>query len=221
MSTTLMQRRARGRAAAARSRGPRAALHAAARKPVPARRAQVHALNGVSVQIDGRARASASSANPARASRPSRALVMALERPTSGSVQLLGRDLHRICRRRAAPRAARFPDGVPGSLRLARSAPDRRAHRRRAADRARRMSIAPTQRARVAAVLKQVGLARRRHGQVSARILRRPAPAHRDRARADHPAEADRRRRAGQRARRLGAGAGAQSAAGPAGRSSA
>ena len=52
---------------------------------------------------------------------------------------------------------------------------------------------------------------------LSAHVLRRPAPAHRDRARADAAAEAAGRRRAGLRARRLGAGAGAQ----PAGRSAA
>ncbi len=57
----------------------------------------------------------------------------------------------------------------------------------------------------------------RRPGQVPARIQRRPAPAHRHRARADHAAQADRRRRAGQRARRVGAGAGAEPDAGPAG----
>src|SRR4029079_3627400 len=61
-------------------------------------------------------------------------------------------------------------------------------------------------------------LARRRPGQVPPRILRRPAAAAHERARADHAAQTDRRRRAGQCARRLGAGAGAQSAGRPAGR---
>ena len=46
---------------------------------------EVHALNGVSLHARGRATASASSANPAPANRRWRALVMALETPTSGS----------------------------------------------------------------------------------------------------------------------------------------
>ena len=82
---------------------------------------------------------------------------MALETPTSGSVSLLGRDLHRLASRRASPRPARFPDGVSGSLWLARSAADRGAHRRRAADRDRQCR-SREQRERVAAVLSQVGL---------------------------------------------------------------
>ena len=51
-----------------------------------------------------------------------------------------------------------------------------------------------------------------------ARVLRRPAAAHRRRARARAEAEGDRRRRAGLRARRLDPGAGAQPAARPAAR---
>ena len=55
-------------------------------------------------------------------------------------------------------------------------------------------------------------------GQVSARVLRRPAAAPRHRPRAGAEPEADRLRRAGLGARRLGAGAGGQPADGPAGR---
>ena len=51
-----------------------------------------------------------------------------------------------------------------------------------------------------------------------ARVLRRPAAAHRRRPRAGAEAEGDRRRRAGLRARRLDPGAGAQPAARPAAR---
>ena len=51
-----------------------------------------------------------------------------------------------------------------------------------------------------------------------ARVLRRPAPAHRRRARARGQPEADRLRRARLGARRLGAGADPQPAQGPAGR---
>ncbi len=71
-------------------------------------------------------------------------------------------------------------------------------------------------RTRVAESLDAVGLRALGRRALPARVLGRPAPAHRDRARADHAAAPDRRRRAGQRARRLGAGAGAEPAAGPA-----
>ena len=51
-----------------------------------------------------------------------------------------------------------------------------------------------------------------------ARVLRRPAAAHRHRPHARAAAQADRRRRAGVRARRVDPGAGGQPAGGPAGR---
>ena len=57
----------------------------------------------------------------------------------------------------------------------------------------------------------------RRAGPVPGRAVRRPAAARRHRPRADPRTRADRVRRAGGRARRLGAGAGAQPAARPAG----
>ena len=55
---------------------------------------------------------------------------------------------------------------------------------------------------------------------VPARVLRRPAPAHRHRPHARPQAQADHRGRAGVRARRVDPGAGGQPARGPAGRSS-
>ena len=58
---------------------------------------------------------------------------------------------------------------------------------------------------RVAALADQVGLARNDARPVSARIFRRPAPAHRDRARARGVAAIPGRRRAGVGARRVGA----------------
>ena len=70
---------------------------------------------------------------------------------------------------------------------------------------------------RVVELLETVGLQRRPHAPLSARVLRRPAPAHRHRARAGRRAQADRLRRAGLRARRLDPGAGHQPAGGPAG----
>ena len=77
---------------------------------------------------------------------------------------------------------------------------------------------APSRRAqkRVDELLEQVGLLAGDEVPLSARILRRPAPAHRHRARAGGRAEADHLRRADQRARRVGAGADPEPAEGPA-----
>src|SRR5690606_25970491 len=60
------------------------------------------------------------------------------------------------------------------------------------------------------------GIAGRQHRALSARVLRRAAAAHRDRAGAGAPAVADRLRRTGLGARRLDPGPGAQPARGPA-----
>ena len=76
---------------------------------------------------------------------------------------------------------------------------------------------AAERRARVAQMLEQVGLRAGTGRTLPARILRRTAPAHRDRARAGGVAAPDRLRRAHLRARRLGAGADPQPAAGAAG----
>ena len=72
------------------------------------------------------------------------------------------------------------------------------------------------QRART--LLGKVGPRRLGVRQVPARVLRRPAPAHRDRALPDAGPRGAGARRGGERARRLGAGAGAEPAEGPAGR---
>ena len=70
---------------------------------------------------------------------------------------------------------------------------------------------------RVRELLDLVGLPPECANALSARLQRRPAPAHRHRARAGARSRAGRRRRAGIRARCLGAGPDHQSAAGPAG----
>ena len=205
--------------AAARGREPRARIHAAARKlfgpprqgACAQRRQLARSKPARSLGIVGESGSGKSTF--AR-------LVMALDRPTSGSVALLGRDLHALPREelRQARRDIQMVFQDPyGSL-----DPRQTIARIVAEPLAAWTTPAATSSAHRAADGAAVGRpARQRPGQVSARILRRPAPAHRHRARADHPAAADRRRRAGQRARRLGAGAGAQSDAGPAGRSSA
>ena len=73
-------------------------------------------------------------------------------------------------------------------------------------------------RTRLRELLDAVGLPRHGAAPVPARVLRRPAAAHRHRPRAVRRARPDRRRRAGLRAGRLGAGPGDQPARGAAGR---
>ena len=75
--------------------------------------------------------------------------------------------------------------------------------------------------ARVGALLDAGRAGRRRRRQVSAPVLRRPAPAHLDRARARDQSRVPRLRRADVGARRLGAGAGAEPDARPAAHASA
>ena len=72
--------------------------------------------------------------------------------------------------------------------------------------------------ARSSELLERVGLSRRALQPLPARVLGRPAPADRDRAGPRAAAEADHRRRAGLRARRLDPGADHQPARRPAGR---
>ena len=78
---------------------------------------------------------------------------------------------------------ARHPDDLPGSVRLARSAPHRRVLDRRAAAHPRRRA-----RARGGGARRRAARARRPRARaraaLSARVLGRAAPAHRDRARA-------------------------------------
>src|SRR5260221_5843301 len=121
-------------------------------------------------------------------------------------------------RRRLYALQAAHPDRVPESLRLAQSAFHRGADPHRAdADPCHRRGPcrAPRHGGRAA---QEGGLERRLGGQVPARVLRRPAPAHRHRPRADAAARAADLRRVGLGARRLGAGAVIEPPAGSAGR---
>ncbi len=112
--------------------------------------------------------------------------------------------------------SAPHADGVPGPVRLARSAHEGARHRRRAAGRARHPQNARgIPRPRGAAAVH--GGPAARHGRaVSARVLRRAAPAHRHRPRAGARAEPGDLRRAGVGARRVDPGAGDQRADGAA-----
>ena len=125
----------------------------------------------------------------------------------------------RAAARRAAADPAPHPGRVPEPVRVAQPALHGRADAGRADDDPRhRRRRRRARRARARALLAKVGLDDERARQVPARVLRRPAPAHRDRALPDARPRGAGARRGGERARRVGAGAGAQPAEGPAGR---
>ena len=121
--------------------------------------------------------------------------------------------------RDAAPAHA---DDLPGPVREPESALEGARHRRRAAARARPRSTTASARAATRARRRAAAVGRprrRRHGEVPAPVLGRPAPAHLDRARAGDAARVPGLRRADVGARRVGAGAGPQHHEGPAARS--
>jgi oligopeptide/dipeptide ABC transporter ATP-binding protein len=111
-----------------------------------------------------------------------RTLLKLLE-PTDGTIRVGGEDITRLDAQDHAALPAPHADDLPGPVRLAQSAHDGRRDRGRAADRARHRHAGRAPRARrqpVRARGAQAG-----GGQfLSARILRRPAPAHRHRPRA-------------------------------------
>ncbi len=137
-------------------------------------------------------------------------IALALDRPDSGTVRLEGRPLfdvsHRELRALRAHMQMIFQDPY-GSL------DPRQRIGRIVAEPLAALGRAPRSRTPRAggSLARGGGLARVGCEEISARVFRRTAPAHRDRPRADHPPEACRRRRAGLRSRRVGAGAGAES----------
>ena len=165
------------------------------------------------------ARRSASSANRARARRRS---AWRCSRCSRSRARRDHARRHARIDDAAAPRLARdapaHAGGVPGSVRVAEPAHDGRADRRRGPGAA--PAAADAGRARRSAsstMLAEVGLIEahgvsRRAAALSARILRRPAPAHRDRARRGAAPGGAGARRADLGARRLGAAAGAGAA---------
>ena len=130
-----------------------------------------------------RARPSRWSAKAAAASRPPAMRRSASCEPTAGQVDFLGRRPRPARSRGVARRAARHADHLPGSVFVARSEDDGRREHRRAAAGARRAARHGARAARRGAARAGRPAAAARHA-LSARILRRPAPAHRDRARA-------------------------------------
>ena len=144
-------------------------------------------------------------------------LITRLLEPTGGTIDVRGPRHHPPRRGRDAAAAARHPDDLPGPVLVAEPAAHGRHDRRRAVP-------DPGRRARGRRQAGGAGPARAGRAQpralqpLPARVLRRPAPAHRHRPHAGAAAQADRGGRAGVGAGRVDPGAGGQPAGGPAGR---
>ena len=217
-------RRGADAAAARRGRATRRAVRAARARPredlprpalVRPRRRTVHAATDVDLEIRRGQTLGIVGESGSGKSTVARCIVRLVD-PSGGSVLLgdgAGDDIATMPSRRAAAAAQARADRVPGSVPLAESAP----HHRRGADRG-PGELRPVARARRCSVRAQLlehgAHGRGRDGALSAPVLRRPAPAHLHRPRADDGARAADRRRGRVGARRLGAGAGAAAARG-------
>ena len=150
-------------------------------------------------------------------------MVMRLLDPTDGTIMFDGEDIGAIPAKKFARAAAAqaHPDGVPGSDRQPQSALHRRARHRRSDPAARRHQG----RRRRARALRGTGPPGRPAGGAArplpAPALGRPEGARRHRPRDRAESRSGDPRRADRGARRVGAGGGAQSAAGPEGARSA
>ena len=138
--------------------------------------------------------------------------ILKLIDPTAGEVRIDGERIDRLTRQRDAALPAPAAGRLPGPLLLAQPAHEVRdivgePLRQSTASRAAASSTSGSR-----SLALKVGLARRGARPLPARILRRPAPAHRHRPRSGAQPEPDHLRRAGLGARRLGAGAGDQPA---------
>ena len=112
----------------------------------------------------------------------------AADKPTCGRDHVrraaTSRALSRTRLRAAAPRDA---DGLPGSVRVAQPAHARRSHRRRAARRPRARDAGASAARGCASCSSWSACRAEQHNRYPARVLGRPAPAHRHRARARRP----------------------------------
>ena len=190
------------------------ALPGHARAAAAARSGDVHAVDGVDLDDRAAARRSASSASRAAASRRSGATLLRLIEPTGGRDRVRRPDVTAPRRRGAAAAAPAHADRLPGpvgSLNPRMTVGD--------LDRARALAIHGVARpqaardARSHELLAARRAARRGRRALPARVLRRPAPAHRHRARARRCGRSSIvARRAGVGARRLDPGADPQPA---------
>ena len=214
-----------GRAAAVAGRRRAAARAAATCKvwyPIKAGRAAAHGRPRARRRRRQRSRCATArrSAWSARAARARRTLGLALLRLiASRGRDRVRRPRHRgAARRRAAAAAPRDADRLPGSVRLAQPAPLGRRRSSRRACCVHGIGATPAEREALIVAALRRGRARSRDAPpLSARVLRRPAPAHRHRPRAWCCSRAGRARRADLGARRLGPGADRRAAARAAG----
>ena len=143
--------------------------------------------------------------------------IIQLIEPTAGSVKYRGKELVGLSRKNLRAGPPRDPDDLPGPLRLAQPAQARRPdHRRPAA--AARLGLGDAAPPRSPAADGPGGPPARALQPLPARVLGWPAAADRHRQGARSAAEADHRRRAGLRPRRLDPGPDHQPARGPPGR---
>ena len=147
--------------------------------------ADVKAVDGVTLRHPAAARRWASWASPAAARRRLGRAILQLYKPTAGEREVRRRRADDAEGRRAAPDAPQDADDLPGPVRVAEPAHDGRQHHRRAD----RRSTGWRRAARSGSERVQELLQRRRAEPVlreplPARVLRRPAAAHRHRARA-------------------------------------